>query len=1559
MKLTDFLNKLKPTGEKGFEGLVAKLLSELTGNRFRLARSGYQAGRDGGSREYGVDVIFFEAKRYRDTILKARELIGEIIQAVQASPDLDIWILVTTREIDHVLYEQLDRTCRDQLVEFVALDVSTERDNLSILCAAFPQIVLSHLQSDLDLQAQRYLHQILENIANTNGLSDRLDTLRSTLLAPTAGYANWRRQQNSWFCEQLTNEISSRTAFKQIINVSDGAANFVPRSEVWSKYDQWWNNWSENGMPILSVLGEEGDGKSWSVAAWLSKQVSDNDDFPAIIFVPSSEAEAKQPLELLLSVKSPQRDIRDPSVLERKLEKWLHTQGCVPKFLFVLDGLNEYHTRSHWLGILDNLSTPDLQSQIAVIVTCRIKFWSSLDPQHLNVDTYQVPPYTDQELDIALSISRHDLQRVDVTQSLLPLIRKPRYFDLMMKHYATMAESGDVTVTRLIYEDWRDKAHRKRSLSDLSHEDFQYLIRELASKHIDESKPVRIREIEAFLPYRVDAQAILNELESCQLIIQQKVDPDYLAYGLGLLLVDEMMNAEKENKDLEETLAEWLEPHSDMDIKAEICSFAALHAISSSITSRPIQVLLLEAWIVNRNSETETAGDFKAYMPIDPETYFDLAERVWRLQIDNHWLQSLLMTAILYWQDNDNVRSKLTLTFERWLGFVNLYGFLGQRRDDEPDAVPNQIRNRVGIELNCGEEFTYQGYKFTVICDDGLLRLGNFALAVISYLPHQQFEMALVKGIIAEVIMGYAEKFKQFAWIFQTANQSLLPHFRPHIERLFSTDNRVTISSAARILRLEGSAEAYQLNQSNVPANFYDKSWLDEQQEGNPCHPFLSWSKDLSKHCLQQEDVTAWTKCGKVKDFVVDPAYLLPPQYVNQLRIEFKELSDKPLDAIYGNKEGATQRQQYETSFCRTIPSHLTEHLRSITDNLSSRSTEAIWLATVSLDKIQLLLTPDDYAAIIAAWERTKPEQPSSSERNGIIEQVLFKYVLVFSTPQEQLVRSLRRHISRVDLVMHAEFYKSPIDVSMCDELLKQATEIETIQRIFHFLLTSIEQISITFIEEKLLDFLTYEDSILRSLVMEIIYQNGNEQLLARWNSTNWRWGPDISWRENYWGSLLITAYASHIPHQDIFVRCHPAYWGIAVEKFEADRTVTELYVNALNNLLCHLTGDEVSLPPDFPTIDLHLSGGEHDVPAVKHWSLSDHNYPQTETIYANIHSTWGGESNAFDYNTFKKAFDEQNRPREQNVLDIVNKVSEDQLGSGNILFLEWFDIHSLDLVVTHDFPMLDKWIEQISDTGQTDWNLLRRAYTFYYSLCEVLLKRRPDKGAELYRRLQSASYLTFVDSETKIEQLDCALFQTNVSELQELQQDRLDSCKSDLELLRLCVAAQNGENTEGWLLKQAIEKSQNASPRHFSQGVTILGMLVQDESVCFLEELHQKTPPTWRQSVVTASIERWYKNQYAQHWFREFWNIKDQDKAWAAFRLFLDCVDSRFWLWRDSIIEQSNQLPKFEKRLLFLRFSKDEIRNRIRKNEEDRFKKTLFTAKVQTNQLWPWIDEA
>ena len=138
----DALRNLYPTGIKGFEGLIAKLLSELTGRKFILSKSGSQHGRDLSMRHFNCNIVAVECKRYGSkTVLNESELLGKIAQALKDIPDLDLWVLVTTKSMNSQLFEALEQQCTLGGISFLSLSNDDEPSSLEILCAQAIKVV--------------------------------------------------------------------------------------------------------------------------------------------------------------------------------------------------------------------------------------------------------------------------------------------------------------------------------------------------------------------------------------------------------------------------------------------------------------------------------------------------------------------------------------------------------------------------------------------------------------------------------------------------------------------------------------------------------------------------------------------------------------------------------------------------------------------------------------------------------------------------------------------------------------------------------------------------------------------------------------------------------------------------------------------------------------------------------------------------------------------------------------------------------------------------------------------------------------------------------------------------------------------------------------------------------------------------------------------------------------------------------------------------------------------------------------------------------------------------
>ncbi len=279
-------------------------------------------------------------------------------------------------------------------------------------------------------------------------------------------------------------------------------------------------------------------------------------------------------------------------------------------------------------------------------MTCRTLFWEErLSDGGVNCDKWTLEPYDESELTQALA--QRGYRRDDFDDKLLPLLTKPRYLDLTAKLRNRFSEEGDVTVERLVYEDWRDQFSRKRGCGEfLTHDDFQELISSLSSRWLDRGVLKRM-DVHTELEQYGDGKALLNELTAGRVLRKEGsrwlVKPRYLILGLGLLLADEVKEATGDGEAaMDELISARLEPHRDMDMKVSICGMAVLHTLYCDDYPNVGRLALFRAWIRGHNIHPEDWRRVPAYLPLRPEVYLRMTEYLWGTAGENREAQDVL-----------------------------------------------------------------------------------------------------------------------------------------------------------------------------------------------------------------------------------------------------------------------------------------------------------------------------------------------------------------------------------------------------------------------------------------------------------------------------------------------------------------------------------------------------------------------------------------------------------------------------------------------------------------------------------------------------------------------------------------------------------------------------------------------------------------------------------------------------------------------------------------------------------------------------------------------------
>ena len=137
------------------------------------------------------------------------------------------------------------------------------------------------------------------------------------------------------------------------------------------------------------------------------------------------------------------------------------------------------------------------------------------------------------------------------------------------------------------------------------------------------------------------------------------------------------------------------------------------------------------------------------------------------------------------------------------------------------------------------------------------------------------------------------------------------------------------------------------------------------------------------------------------------------------------------------------------------------------------------------------------------------------------------------------------------------------------------------------------------------------------------------------------------------------------------------------------------------------------------------------------------------------------------------------------------------------------------------------------------------------------------------------------------------------------------------------------------------------------SRGIDLLGYSNEDADGVLLTNWIAEHADCWVRDVAENALLNHRRNVWARCWFGRFLSRNDRTESWAAFRLFLRCVDRRFWLWIDGSGLKGAEPWKRDAVTINI----GTIESSIAKNEKER-KDSFLGQKVKDKELWPWMEQ-
>ena len=1474
-------------GPDALEELVGDLLGDVLGVQVRRAGSGSQRGGDGGTGGAGGRRLIYEARRYRDTThLDERSIRGEIDQAVEREPGLEAWILVTTKVVSEQVATAMEGAGRPRGVATFIVDWSPKGlPRLAVLCASKPDAFGRFISGGCE--------KALRDVAEFAHFGEALGRIKSDLESWAMGFelvrqASHRRVEDIW-----RDGDCSVALFNQ--NVAGGAkgASHVRRRRVMRSLDEWYGALESDALCVIA--GGEGMGKTWAVMDWLQSGLL---ELPIVVAVSSSSigtVATRDDVVRLLGSRLKDLDHgaeRETEYWDGRVRRLMHrplSEG--PAVLVYLDGLNEQPSHD-WRTLLNLLYAEPFRGRIRVLVSARASYVTermgdfaglAREPTRVTVAGYDLSPGGEFEQKLKLV----GVGRDELSSSVIELASVPRLFDLVMRLREKLGGVENVTVHRLLWE----YGESAISASSFGKSGWREFVLDLARAFRVGRRKTTQRELARMSDdpsisrddtYRRTSDVIDGVAATLSDDGDLTFEPDFVHYALGLALLKAM---EQGDGGPEEQLERFLQPIEGYDERAEIIRAAVSVELARrrEMESPGWLGALCAAWVQSQNLPEEHVAELNRLARELVEPLLDAIE-----MSEGYARASPRYIAVnaLYELDRTDraVVRKIARRGARWHRLVSLEQ-RNTAEDVKEDSNHGRRRRRLndrigtakpGIVRVLGREIEIVGND-----DEGLVVA---AAQLLQGRPLVEAIDFLEAGAVHAALTG--EHREEQRWLnvlndvdpVETA-QLLGERAREIVGREAEAGIHPGLSGRVGAILLgrtgydEDAGTALEVD-SGIDTHWsYERDYLSD-----PAKSHFGLERRHVVEALQRRDIPLATRIQRAKEALLDPSFVVPEGFGDEL-VEAVGLID--LEDFATRRSADWRGRELMLALARVVPEELARFGRAVLRGFARRKGEGrSGAALFAMDS--MLIVGEEESAALRMLRGNEGEDEDGQEWVTQVE------ILIAEIQSEATTQQIRT-IVEADL--------GRMDGALVDACGRPSTEeVDGLARDYSSNVAGLVTIAEIVCEKDVplgdVAFGTFmgilEDApkgVEVEAVWVLLAMNATERLGRALDCKGWGWSTAKSYIENIMGSRALAAATEDVPMAAFASRVVPSEL-LHVASSRGNMSSEDLAV-----VVESITAVVMDTDADVPE------------PGVRVWherSVAEktYNYIYTSGAMLEESDDVGDAVRLLERITSSEQYEERRRKKSKSYYDEVTGARV----AGAHFYLSLVDPTHFSAVLEDSPEVLEEWLQGMETRTTRFVRRVRLANGFFVSLCEALIMRGAAEGVALWRVLREC----VVDvrfTEHGIDRLTLALFRAPAGrEVEEALAEvcRLDNCRHDGELIDLVIAARLTDRL-GWLAEKVARDARSACPLDQRRAAFL-------EQVAAVAELAGDSawPTGWNGNRVrNAAWKLAQREAFAAYWLRQFTRAATREEAYAAWLLFLACVDRRAESWVNDEMEQ------------------------------------------------------
>ena len=858
--LQDALLALDPSGPEGFEGFLGVILGELTGQSFRLAKSGTQRGRDGDS-AFDGGATYFEGKRYKDGLSK-NDISAKLFDvAIDDVGLVDLWILGVTCEVSSQTVKDAQLFAAKQGFGIAVLDWSNN-DLGSLLVAAVAASSKSKsfiTQGLTGTPAAGLIASAINAIDHFEKHVDfplRVDELRKALVEDVA-LGQTKTLNQAWLGRLFSNKANARAEFGQPLSPLDPSGPMVldrpERARLISAFSE------VPESEIYAIVGEEGVGKSWLAAqSWsLSSPKS------LLVICPADDltgGDAENLDDFLIrklirqtgASSTQQATVR----WRRRFNAWrANIPASSVRLTLIADGLNQ-PLKSDWGRWLDRAARHLKELGGCLVFTTRTQHWTHLkNTLSCDVRTITLSEWSIE--DVKKILASRDVDFSNVRIEVLESVRNPRMLGIAIEliETKTIELLEELSAGRLLFELMRRM--QQHGAAPLSAPAFADFLKNLAAKMLARANAQDTADLRLFDTLQ---EAELEAVASSRFFSsvkgsasQYEIKFDGLNLALALYLVGQLERALRNHHEPREQLATILEPIRALDETAAVILLATQIACLDEDTSPEIRSALIEKLVSLQNLPNNQADAFAVLAKSVPHAFLEAAENVYLSQ-EHIASKEWLLYALLHRRDNPDVWQQILASTKRWLSFYSLAPERWMHRTPRHDSVTqvDEERTRVLDDIQKREAALTEAER-------------SFMTTNLVAAPHPKFDglsrfaLHLLAGMPLEEIAPYLVR-----WRFSTAlNKSTSVPYAEfeqvlHYNRADWQETRAELLKGLEALPEEGSSPVGMWTRVGI---LYGTGDVGDAQEGARMRDELTRDQERFEGWSRREDYCTVDPC--------------------------------------------------------------------------------------------------------------------------------------------------------------------------------------------------------------------------------------------------------------------------------------------------------------------------------------------------------------------------------------------------------------------------------------------------------------------------------------------------------------------------------------------------------------------------------------------------------------------------------------------------------------------------------------------------------------------------